>query len=253
MSLGDRIIAAMTNLGTDKYRRVYDSTTGDIVYYIKSGDTWFKIDQLLGQKINDDFSSVFDISALGINCIISNYPYSVAKVGAGTILANVGSSVGMRITTGATLNNSVIIQDGDNTGIKRVWNVAQEPCLHLHYRFPGVADDDDVYFLGCFYEDADNYIGIRYDTAVDQNVRLVTRADAAETLTVLGGLDTNWYEMYACLTATSVKFSQDEANAIEHTTNIPDGNLAWRTELKTLTNAAKNYDVAHLIVVQNEV
>lgn len=217
---------------------------------ILSGGEWWTVDKSLGETYQDNFNGVFDITGLGLASVISNYPYYALKVGAGTYTANTGASSGMRITTGALINNNNLIATGDSTGIGLTWNPLQEIWMHLHYRFPNAGDAVNSEFLGCFYQDANNYVGIRYDTAVDNNLRLVSRALGAETLTSVGPLDTDWHSIYVKFTTGETRFNQDGA-VVVHTTNIPTGNFAWYTYLETLAVAAKNYDLSHLILVQN--
>jgi len=212
---------------------------------------WWIIDSEPGETIKDNFNGIFDITGLGLATIISNYAYYAIKTGAGTITANTGPSAGVRLTTGATTNDDILITTGDNTGPAYTWNPLNTPWMHLHYRFPNAGDAANSYFLGAFYKDANNYIGIRYDTAVDTNLRFVTRSGGVETLTVLGALDTDWHDIYVKFTATDVRLCQEGGGTFSHTTNIPSGNFTWYTYLKTLANAAKNYDVAHLVLTQS--
>lgn len=217
-----------------------------------SGGEWWTVNCSYAEVYMDTFNGIFDITGLGIASVISNYAYYAVMVGAGTYTANAGPSTGMRMTTGALVNNSNLIATGDNTGIGLSWNPAQTVWMHLHYRFPNAGDAVNSEFLGAFYRDANNYVGIRYDTAVDNNLRLVTRAAAAETLTVIGPLDTNWHEIFVKFSTGEVRFCQDGA-VVVHTTNVPAGNFAWYNYLETLAVAAKNYDVSLLTLIQDEV
>ena len=237
---------------SDSHRSIYCPTGGGSCQEVLSGGEWWVTHKSWGECFNDTFNSIFDITALGVASVISNYAYYATKTGAGTFTANTGPSAGMRMTTGATTNNDIAIATGDATGIGLTWNPAQTPWMHLHYRFPNAGDATNVRFLGLFYQDANNYVGIRYDTAIDNNLRLVTRAAAAETLTIVGPLDTDWHEIFVKFGTGEVRFNQDGA-VVAHTTNIPTGNFAWYTYLKTGENAAKNYDVALLTLAQDEV
>jgi len=228
-----------------------DAVTGSVILERYVCGEWWIIDSEPGETIKDNFNGIFDITGLGLATIISNYAYYAIKTGAGTITANTGPSAGVRLTTGATTNDDILITTGDNTGPAYTWNPLNTPWMHLHYRFPNAGDAANSYFLGAFYKDANNYIGIRYDTAVDTNLRFVTRSGGVETLTVLGALDTDWHDIYVKFTATDVRLCQEGGGTFSHTTNIPSGNFTWYTYLKTLANAAKNYDVAHLVLTQS--
>jgi len=237
---------------SDLHRTVYGATGLASSDQVLSGGEWWTVNKSYGEGYTDNFNGIFDITGLGVASVISNYAYYAIKVGLGTYLANTGASSGMRITTGAVINDSNLIATGDATGIGLSWNPAQTVWMHLHYRFPNAADAANSYFIGAFYRDANNYVGIRYDTAVDANLRLVTRAAAAETLTVVGTLDTNWHEIFVKFSPGEVRFNQD-GTVVVHTTNVPAGNFAWYTYLETLANAAKNYDVSLLRLWQDNV
>ena len=238
---------------SDTHRTIYSPTGVAKTNEVLSGGEWWVIDTSYGEGYRDNFNGIFDITGLGVAAVISNYAYHAAKVGAGTYLANTGASSGMRITTGALINNSNLIATGDATGIGGTWNPTQTVWMHLHYRFPNAGDAANAYFLGCFYQDGNNYVGMRYDTAVDNNLRLVTRAAAAETLTVVGPLDTDWHQILVKFATGEVRFCQDGGTVVVHTTNVPVGNFAWYTYLETLAAAAKNYDVSLLTIWQDEV
>ena len=238
---------------SDEHRSVYGPTGVAKADEVLAGGEWWTVNKSFGEGYTDNFNGIFDITGLGVASVISNYAYYATKVGAGTFLANTGASSGMRITTGALANNSNLIATGDATGIGGSWNPTQTVWMHLHYRFPNAGDAANSYFLGAFYRDANNYVGIRYDTAVDTNLRLVTRAAAAETLTVVGPLDTDWHEIYVKFATGEVRFCQDGGTVVVHTANVPVGNFAWYTYLETLANAAKNYDVSLLTVWQDRV
>ena len=216
------------------------------------GGEWWVIDAQPAETMRDNFTGVFDLTGIaGINAIISNYAYYADKTGAGSITANVGANAGMRMTTGATTNDDVTVTTGDNSASAYTWNPANTTWMHLHYRFPNAGDAVAVRFMGMFYQDANNYVGIRYDTAVDTNLRFVTRALGAETLTVLGALDTDWHEIWIKFTATDVRLYQADTPAVlSHTTNIPTGNFTWYNYLKTGADVAKHYDIAHLVLTQ---
>jgi hypothetical protein len=238
---------------SDTHRSIYSPTGVAKTEEVLSGGEWWVVSTSYGEGYRDNFNGIFDITGLGVASVISNYAYYAAKVGAGTFLANTGASSGMRITTGALINNSNLIATGDATGIGGSWNPTQTIWMHLHYRFPNAGDAANSYFLGCFYQDANNYVGMRYDTAIDANLRLVTRAAAAETLTVVGALDTDWHEILVKFATGEVRFCQDGGTVVVHTTNVPVGNFAWYTYLETLAAAAKNYDVSLLTIWQDEV
>ncbi len=241
----------MINWSTTLRERTCPTHGAKILQTLQGGE-WWTIDATPAECVIDTFTGVFDITSLGINCAISNYAYHADKTGAGTISANTGANAGMRLTTGATINNDVLFATGDNTGIGLTWNPTNVCWIHMHYRFPNATDANDNYLIGGFYRDANNYVGLRYDTAVDANLRLVTRALGAETLTVIGALDTDWHEVWGKFTETEVTFYQAGAPAtVSHTTNIPTGNFAWYNYIKTLANAAKNYDLGHVVVTQS--
>lgn len=105
--------------------------------------------------------------------------------------------------------------------------------------------------LAGVYTNANNYICIRYDTAVDANLRFVTRAAAAETTTVLGAADNNWHQAYLTAGSTECRLILDGGTTVSHNTNIPAGNLCLYAYLETLAGAAKNIDLRHLRILQD--
>jgi len=213
---------------------------------------WWVVDATPSQTMLDNFTGLFDITGLGIPVIVGNYAYYATKTGLGTFNTNNGPSAGIRLTTGAALNDDLLLTNGDGTATRFTWNPLNEVWLHFHYRFPAAGDAANVYYLGGLWQDANNYVCLRYDTAVDTNLRFVTRAAAAETITVLGALDTSWHDVYLKFSTGEVRFTlEDLAVVTVHTTNIPVGNFTWYNYLKTLTTAAKNVDLAHLTLVQS--
>ena len=237
---------------TDISRTKWSDTGGDRSDEVLAGGEWWTVDKALAEVNRDIFIGIFDITGLGVASVISNYAYYAIKTGLGTFTANPGASTGMRITTGAVINDNNLIATGDNTGIGLKWNPSQTIWKRCRYRFPNAGDAANSYFLGGLYQDANNYVALRYDTSVDANLRLVTRAAAAETLTVIGALDTNWHTVYMKFTAGEVRFCHDGVVTV-HTTNVPAGNFAWYHYLETLANATKNYDLAHLLLIQDAV
>jgi len=233
-------------------RTKWSDTGGDRSDEVLAGGEWWTVDKALGEINRDIFIGIFDITGLGVASVISNYAYYATKVGLGTFTANTGASTGMRITTGAVINDNNLIATGDNTGIGLKWNPAQTIWKRCRYRFPNAGDAANSYFLGGLYQDANNYVALRYDTAVDNNLRLVTRALGVETPTVIGVLDTNWHTIYMKFTAGEVRFCHDGTVTV-HTTNVPAGNFAWYHYFETLANAAKNYDLAHLLLIQDTI
>jgi len=222
---------------TDISRTKWSDTGGDRSDEVLAGGEWWTVDKALGEVNLDVFIGIFDITGLGVASVISNYAYYATKVGLGTFTANTGASTGMRIATGAVINDNNLITTGDNTGIGLKWNPVQTIWKRCRYRFPNAGD-------------ANNYVALRYDTAVDNNLRLITRALGAETPTIIGPLDTNWHTIYMKFTAGEVRFCHDGTVTV-HTTNIPAGNFAWYHYLETLANAIKNYDLAHLLLIQD--
>lgn len=212
---------------------------------------WWVLDATPSETTLDNFSGVFDITGLGIACAISHYPYYVTKTGAGALTTNSGPNSGMKITTGAVPNDDMLMANGDNTGPKYMWNPLNEVWMHIHYRFPAVGDTANVYYLLGLYQNANNYVGIRYDTAVDTNLRLVTRSLGAETVTSLGAVDTDWHVIYTKFSAGEVVFTDDTGITVYiHTLDVPTGNFTWFSYLKTLNNVAKHVDLAHMTLVQ---
>jgi hypothetical protein len=209
------------------------------------------MDATPSQTMLDNFTGLFDITGLGIPVIVGNYAYFAVKTGLGTFSTNNGPNEGMKITTGVVLNDDMLLTNGDGTASKYTWNPLNEIWMHMHYRFPAAGDAANVYSLLGLYQDANNYIGLRYDTTVDTNLRLVTRAASAETLTVLGALDTAWHDIYIKFSAGEVVFTDGTGATVHtHTLTVPTGNFTWYTYLKTLTTAAKHVDIAHLTLVQ---
>jgi len=237
---------------TDTSRTRYSDTGGDRADEVRAGGEWWVVDKSLAEVNLDIFIGIFDITGLGVASVISNYAYYAIKTGLGTFTANTGASTGMRITTGAVINDSNLIASGDNTGVGLKWNPLQTVWKRCRYRFPNAGDAANSYFLGGLYQDANNYVALRYDTAVDNSLRLVTRALGAETLSVVGVLDTNWHTIYMKFAAGEVRFCHDGTVTV-HTTNIPTGNFAWYQYLETLANATKNFDISELLLIQDAV
>ena len=213
---------------------------------------WWVLNATPSQTMLDNFTGLFDITGLGIPVIVGNYAYYATKTGLGTFNTNNGPNAGIRLTTGAALNDDLLLTNGDGTATRFTWNPLNEVWLHLHKRSPTAPDAANVYFLKGFYQDANNYVALRYDTAVDTNLRFVTRALGAETETVLGALDTDWHYVYMKFTTGEVRLAvEGVAGVTVHTTNVPTGNFTWYNYIKTLTTAAKSIDLAHLTLVQS--
>jgi len=221
---------------------------------INKGGEWWTLDAKPAQIKIEDFSSLMSFKGKkSLDVVIANTPWYALKNGKGTFISNEGVLQGMRIKTGAVNNNDCLLTDGDDTGTKRIWNKTSFPTVHFHYRVPGVGDASSVTFLLILWEDANNYIGLRYDTSIDNKLRFVTKDGAGagnEETTDLGTLDTDWHELNVKIISNSLKFIIDEDTVYEHTTHIPDGNMALYFYLKTLEGSAKKIDISHLIVTQ---
>lgn len=223
---------------------------------IKKGGEWWTIDAKPAETKIDNFSSVMSFKGAALDVVIADTPWYASLTGGGTFRANEGVMQGMRVTTGAVNNNDCLLTDGDDAGTRRIWNKTSFPTVHFHYRIPEAGDAGSVSFLLILWEDADNYLGLRYDTSVDNKLRFVTKDGVGagnEETTDLGILDTDWHELNVKILEGSIKFIIDEGTIYEHTTHIPDGDLAAYLYLKTLEGASKKLDLSHLALTQKHI
>ena len=237
-------------------RYIYDPVLDAQSQEVRVAGKWFKVEATNYMKKSTEFIGVFDLTGLGLNCIIADRTFRATTNGAGTFLGLNEVGGGLRLTTGATSGNDNTLTDGDNNGTVYTWNVMNDINLHVHFRFPMIGDIDDTYFLGCLYEDGDNYIGVRYDPSgayfpAHSNLFFVTRADGVETVTGLGAPLTGvWYYLWARHDLNEVYVCNKTSVVATHTTNIPDGNLSYYVFLETQENAAKRVDMAFISMLQ---
>ena len=153
--------------------------------------------------------------------------------------------------TGATINASYIDSPAGTCGVMQiltgnagndstVWSQwsAHLPSLlvgsRLDVRILGVSTTDCRWWLGLAGDrgivpvtaGGVAFAGFRYDTAIDQNVRGVTKTGAAaETLVTCGAISTGTWHTYSfdVPTAGTVRFFLDGTQMGTSTTNIPGG------------------------------
>lgn len=232
-------------------RDVYGQSRGLRATQFLGGTQWFDIEARPAESVEDYFSGIFDLTALGIPLLLSQYPWYATKTGAGTFTANNGVNEGMRITTGSTINDLNLFAGGDNTGPKYVWNVTQKIHGHGHIKFPGVKTNMKVMVV--MYEDANNYFGFRYDTSIDANLHFITKDGVGagnEEDTDLGAPDAAWHEVYWKTPPGEVRVYEAGFGNITHTTHIPTGNMTAYFYVETLDNVAKTFDFAHFLLNQ---
>jgi hypothetical protein len=179
------------------------------------------------------------------NELISDDPLYTTKVGAaGTITAVNALYGGMDMATGGVANNNILVQTGDVSGAAATYtyNVAQDIYFTANFRMPNAADITNVSIIAGLYADANNYVAIRLNTAVDGNIYFVTRAAAAETTTSLGAAASNtWYRVYVrAQTGTAWIISNGSATTT-HVANIPAGNLSLYGYVETLNAVVKHF------------
>lgn len=205
--------------------------------------------------MDEPFQGIHSFLAAVVDAVVGAYAYRFEVNGAGGAAAAIDEKHGgMRITTGAGNGDNVEWGTGDTTGFQHPLNLDQDIFWHIHIRFPEAADLLNVSFLGGYYYDADNYCCFRYDSAVDDHLRWVTRSGGSETVEDLGVVapDT-WIGMYGELGSTAVYIALDEGSAlIEQTTDIPTTNMAYYLKLQTNENVAKKFDMRHFRIIQNE-
>lgn len=216
---------------------------------------WFVRDADPCWKMDEPFQGVHNFRAAVVDAVVATYAYRFEVDGAGgSALALDEKFGGMRLTTGGSNGNSVEWGTGDTTGFKHPLNLDQDIFWHIHIRFPEASDLTNSFFLGGFYYDADNYCCFRYDSAVDNHLRWVTRSGGSETIEDLGVLSPNtWIGMYGELSSTAIYIALDEeTELIEQTTDLPTTDLAYYATLQTNENVAKKFDMRHFTIIQNE-
>ena len=146
-------------------------------------------------------------------------------VGAGSFPLLTGLHGGISSVTGVLLSDYCLMRGGGPAGVAYCYNVSEDINACFRFRLPNVGDLVNHVVLIGFQYDANNYIGMLYDSTVDANWRFVTRAAAASTPTIIVPGDTAWHTVYMVLSADSCKCIYDGAATVTHTTNIPANNL----------------------------
>lgn len=182
------------------------------------------------------------------NEVIADNPLHYAETGNGAVTAVSALHGGAQIQTGGVLNNDCTLQTGDNANPSYIYNVSEEVYFTADFKIPTVTN---VLVQTGLYADANNWIGLRFDTSVDGNLYFVTRAAAAEATTSLGAPGTGWHRAYVIATASSVKLVIDGGATTEHTTHIPAANLAAHAYVKTLAAANRSLQFRCLRVLQD--
>jgi len=219
----------------------------------KIGGEWWVIDAMPAQVMKEDYLSVLDFGAL-LAFVLSERVHYATVVGGGTFRSINEVGGGLRVTTGAVNTNSNIMGGGDNTGPTYSWNVASELWFYAQFRIPFASDLTNVRMLAGFYRDANNYVAVRLDTAIDPNLFFVCRSGGVETAESIGlPVGNVWYLAYAHLTPNEVSISFNGVTPRKYTANIPTINLTHYVSLQTLDNVAKNIDIRRLSIIQDSV
>lgn len=234
-------------------RERYDPVNDRWCREIKVAGYWFDLEADPSRSEKDNFIGVFDLVGIGIPTVIGQNPYYAVRNGAGTWRSIDALGGGMRVTTGAVAGNNNLLTNGDNAGVVHPWNVSEEINAHIHSRIPNPADLVQVESFCGLYLDVNNYIGLRYVAgAAAAQLEFVTRSGGVETVTELEIPDNEWSECWGRFTTDQCILAHDGVAYI-HTTNIPAGNLTFRNFVETQENVVKNYDLAHLMILQNDI
>ena len=219
-------------------------------------DKWFPEVRTHAIQKNSGFLGIFDLTGLGINCIIAERTFYANTNGAGTFLGINEVGGGIRITTAGASGNDNIFTDGDNNGSVYVWSPALQLYMHIDFRFPMIGDTEDVYLLGCLYQDGDNYVGIRYDPngvyfPANPNMFFITRSGGVEQSTGLGAPEVGlWYESYIKIFPDEAWMVVNDRVVATHASYIPTGPLCFYVFLETQTDEAKRQDIRHVHLSQ---
>jgi hypothetical protein len=219
----------------------------------KHGGEWWVIDAEPAQKMTEDYLSILDYGGI-LNFVLAERVHYAVLTGAGTFRCLSLAGGGMKISTGAANNDDCTIGGGDNTGLTFPWNVDKEIWFFSQFRFSAPADTANVRVIAGLYRDANNYIGVRYDTAIDNVLYMVSRSAGLEEIIPLGAPTPDlWVNVYAHATRNSVKVSIQNQPPIMLTTHIPTVDMAHYAFIRTLSNLAKHLDIRRLIIVQDTV
>jgi len=228
----------------------FDSTH-TLEWELLYGGEWFLFNSFPRYGIDETFLGVFDLSAFGIPCILSDHVYYVTKNGASTFTAINETYGGLRLTTGATAGNDCTVSSGDNTGRIYPWNISRGLYFRVDFRLPTSSDLNNVTVLIGFYYDQNNYIAIRYNSTKGY-LESVTRAAGNETATNIGAPDNEWHTAWGRASQTEIKVVYDGATTVTHTTNIPSASpLSHYMFIETSANASRSVDIRHLTIIQS--
>lgn len=221
------------------------------------GDQWFVWNAYPADRVYHIYNSVIDLDGtlgLGDGIIVPGGPlYTNDPAGGGGVISCQNTLHGaMTVATGALLGDNRRIMSGSTAGPIYPYNVSEAPYMHIRFYFPGAWANCRI-ILGLF-ADVNNYIAMRADTAVDNNIYSVTRAPGG------AGEETNnhgvmtaatWHEVFIIATATAVTFVYDGAAGVVHTLNIPVGNLSHYYFIQTLAVGAKTIWFGRDMILQD--
>ena len=244
--------------GKTEIRNVYNPILKRWERQEKYGGLWFVYEASPATRIIDHFPGVFDLAGIGINGIITEMVHTAVLTGNGSFRAIGEEGGGMRMTTGAVLGNDDTLAGGDNTTITFLWGAERDVYFHAHFRFPMIGDFDNVYLLAGLYRDASNYVAIRYDPSgayfpANPNLFFITRSGGVEQYTSLGVPSYGWNVVWAKVTLSQVDLCLNDHYVAKHTAHIPTDNLTHYAFIETQENAAKHFDIAHLMILQTHI
>jgi hypothetical protein len=169
----------------------------------------------------------------GIDMVSAGAPFRAISSGGGGTLAELSQlHGGVELQTAALLNDAFYLETGGPTNPLYTYNVSEDVYYVMDFYLPSVAD---ILVYMVLWSDANNYIGIRLNTAVDGNFYFVTRSGGAETITSLGAAGAAaWHRAYIRASTGNCWCVLDGANAVTHATDITTDNLGLYHYVETL-------------------
>lgn len=230
-------------------RELYVDARSRYEMQLKKDGNWYAVLARPGIVKEDYFHGVFDLFAgVGINVLQTDKAYYAEINGGGGFTVINALNAGLRITTGGSTNNNNLFGTGDDSGLNHPFNKSSAIFYNIKLRWPEAADLTNTSMLMGFYYDADNYIALRFDTAVDGILRFVTRSGGNETLSELGTpTHDTWFDQQYYISSDLVRmYCECSDDTYEHEANLTTQDLAFYCKVQTLENAAKKFDIQHM-------
>ena len=219
-----------------------------VVTQLKLSNYWFTVSGPLIRKMETQFAGVVAESA---SIITDGTVFAWNDLGDVSALDEAGG--GMRVTTGGTTDDEVLIQNGDSKGSTRPWGITGPTGVTMHIIYRSVVAPSDALICGGMWDGTpDNRVCLHFDDREHPYTRLQVYREgvAAADLPLAPPIPGLWIRAMFNITGEAVVFASELLENAIVLPAAPIGPLSILLRIITLEDAAKTVDVRHLYTIE---